>query len=234
MPIFQLPDEIIFPPAHLASESGIIAVGGDLSPERLLEAYRYGIFPWYSEDDPILWWSPDPRFVLFPDELKVSRTMRQVMSRKVYTITIDRKFGDVIDACRRPRRKQPGTWITDEMREAYCALYDLGYAHSVEVWRGDSLAGGLYGVSLGRCFFGESMFSGEANASKAALVFLVHRLRDLGFIVIDCQVYTAHMASMGARDIPRDEFIKMLASSLQYPTLKGNWNIMPEFSSAQL
>ncbi len=225
MPIYRLCDDIIFPPPELASENGILAVGGDLSPLRLVEAYRNGIFPWYSDGDPIIWWSPDPRYVLFPDELRVSRSMRQVMRRSVFEISFDRDFRAVIEACRTNRRRhEKGTWITGDMLEAYSELHDLGLAHSVEAWRDGTLAGGLYGVSLGGCFFGESMFAAVSNASKAAFIALVERLRSRGFALVDCQVHTAHLESLGARGIPRGEFMRLLAEALKMPTLRGSWD----------
>lgn len=229
MPIFRLTRDVIFPPPDLASENGILAIGGDLSPARLLEAYRQGIFPWYSEETPICWWSPDPRFVLFLDELRVSRSMKKVLRREIFRITYDHNFREVIHFCRKPRRKQKGTWITDEMVEAYCTLHRLGFAHSAECWYGEKLVGGIYGVSLGRCFFGESMFSLVSNASKAALISLVNRLKALHFRFLDCQVYTAHMERMGARSLPRDAFLELLREALQYDTLRGSWKEMPEF-----
>lgn len=218
MPVYRLPDEILFPPVDRAVKSGLLAVGGDLSPERLLAAYREGIFPWYSEGEPILWWSPDPRFVLLPAELRVSRSMRQFLKKGLVRITFDHAFRGVIAACQKPRPGQDGTWITGEMQEAYSTLHDLGYAHSVEAWCEGSLAGGLYGLSLGRAFFGESMFSTTANASKTALITLVTRLRELDFDLIDCQVETPHLASLGARPISRREFCTRLQE-----TLRGNW-----------
>lgn len=223
MPIFSLDDEIVFPPVHLADERGILAVGGDLSPRRLLLAYASGIFPWYSEDDPIIWWSPDPRFVLFPGELRVSRTMRQTLGRNIFRITADRAFAHVIESCRRPRRRQDGTWITDEMTAAYVHLHELGFAHSVEAWAGDELAGGLYGISLGGCFFGESMFTEVNDASKAAFITMVRVLAGRGFELIDCQVHTGHLASLGARPIPRDEFTAILERHTNRETLRGSW-----------
>jgi leucyl/phenylalanyl-tRNA--protein transferase len=224
MPVFMLDERILFPPVDLAIEGGILAVGGDLSPERLLLAYREGVFPWYSDGEPIIWWSPDPRFVLFPDELKISRSMRKIIDRGVFEITFDRAFRDVIRYCGETKRPgQPGTWITDEMREAYTELHSLGYAHSAEAWRDGSLAGGLYGVSLGRCFFGESMFARESNASKAALITLVRALKERGFPLIDSQVYTPHMESLGAREIPRGEYLELLKRALDAETLKGDW-----------
>jgi leucyl/phenylalanyl-tRNA--protein transferase len=226
MPVYRLPDQPVFPPVERAVKSGLLAVGGDLSPERLLAAYREGIFPWYSEGEPLLWWSPDPRFVLFPRELRVSRSMRQFLKKQPFRITFDRAFRSVIAACRKPRPGQDDTWITQAMQEAYIALHDLGYAHSVEVWQEDALVGGLYGISLGRAFFGESMFSTRANASKAALIALVSGLKDLDFNLIDCQVETPHLGSLGARSIPRRAFISLLKDSLRHETLRGNWGAM--------
>ena len=224
MPVYRLPDEILFPPVTEAVRSGLLAVGGDLAPERLLAAYKEGIFPWYSEGEPILWWSPDPRFVLLPKELRVSRSMRQFLKKKTLRITCDTAFRDVIAACgKQPRPGQDGTWITLEMQAAYGALHDLGYAHSVEAWSGETLAGGLYGVSLGRAFFGESMFTNLPNASKAALITLVEYLREKGFTLIDCQVETPHLGSLGARTIPRREFCVFLQEALRYETLRGDW-----------
>jgi leucyl/phenylalanyl-tRNA--protein transferase len=226
MPVYRLPDDNRFPPVEHAVKSGLLAVGGDLSPERLLAAYREGIFPWYAEGEPILWWSPDPRFVLLPDELRISRSMRQFLKKGLVRITFDQDFRGVIAACQKPRPGQDGTWITEEMQEAYCALHALGYAHSVEVWQDGALAGGLYGVSLGRAFFGESMFSIMPNASKAALITLVEHLRERGFDLIDCQVETPHLGSLGARLIPRREFRELLNASLRHETLRGNWGAL--------
>lgn len=231
MPIFKLGDAVIFPPAHLASESGVLAFGGDLSPGRLLLAYRNGIFPWYSDDDPIVWWSPDPRFVLFPDELHISGSMKKALRQDIFRITYDHDFPGVISSCQKCRRKQKGTWITEEMLEAYNTLHLLGYAHSAEAWCGEKLVGGIYGVSLGRCFFGESMFSLKSNASKAALIQLVQRLRILQFEFLDCQVFTAHLETLGARFIPREWFMRLLKKAMDGDTLRGNWRYMPEFGS---
>jgi leucyl/phenylalanyl-tRNA--protein transferase len=223
MPVYRLPEAIAFPPVDHAEENGLLAVGGDLSPVRLLAAYREGIFPWYGDGEPILWWSPDPRFVLFPEELRVSRSMKQFLKKGLLRITFDQAFREVITACRRPRSGQNGTWITTEMRDAYAALHDFGIAHSVEVWQEQELVGGLYGVSLGRAFFGESMFSAIPNASKAALITLVRELRERGFDLIDCQVETAHLSGLGARPIPRRDFCALLKQSLRRETLRGNW-----------
>jgi leucyl/phenylalanyl-tRNA--protein transferase len=231
MPVFQLTRDSVFPPVHWASKIGLLAVGGDLSARRLLEAYRQGIFPWYSEAEPILWWAPDPRFVLLPDELKVTRSMRQFLKKDVLKITYDLNFTDVISSCQKPRPKQEATWITPEMQAAYIRLHERGFAHSVEVWQDEILVGGLYGVSLGRCFFGESMFSRISNASKAALIDLVRRLRALDFLLIDCQVHTAHLESLGGRHIPRGEFMLLLKKALRPETLRGNWGVLPAFQT---
>lgn len=231
MLVYRLPDHnIVFPPVELASPNGILAVGGDLSTERILAAYQEGIFPWYSDDEPIIWWSPDPRFVLFPDELHIANTMKPLLKRGAFRITCDRAFEAVIAACSGPRRKESGTWITDEMREAYVALHRMGYAHSIEAWHDDELVGGLYGISLGHCFFGESMFATVSNASKAAFITLVKRLKGLQFTLIDCQVYTAHLKSLGARHIPRPHYISLLQEALKHDTLQGNWGELPEFT----
>jgi leucyl/phenylalanyl-tRNA--protein transferase len=226
MPIFALKEHHLFPPVELADTSGILAVGGDLSSGRLIEAYKNGIFPWFSEGDPIIWWSRDPRFVLFPEELKVSRSMRQILNRRLFTITFDRAFVDVIRACRNPRKDDRGTWITDEMMDAYLTLHREGFAHSAEAWKDGVLAGGLYGVSLGRCFFGESMFTRVSNASKAALIGLVQKLKNHDFVCIDCQVYTEHLHTLGARHIPRYRFTELIAAGLRAETLRGSWDTL--------
>jgi len=228
VPVYRLPNQTAFPPVEHAIKSGLLAVGGDLSPERLLAAYREGIFPWYSEGEPLLWWSPDPRFVLFPEELRISRSMRQFLKKGFLRITFDHAFRKVIAACRKPRPGQDDTWITKEMEVAYVTLHDLGYAHSVEVWQEETLVGGLYGVSLGHAFFGESMFSTRANASKAALITLVSRLQERHFDLIDCQVETPHLESLGAHLIPRREFSVLLKESLRHETFRGNWGTLNE------
>jgi len=216
MPVFRLTDDLIFPPPELADDNGLLAVGGDLSVERLLLAYSMGIFPWYSDGDPILWWSPDPRPILLPGELKVSRSLRQTIKKGIYTITMNRAFEAVIRSCSSIRRSQDeGTWITEEMIDAYIRLHKAGYALSVEAWDGDELAGGLYGVVLGKAFFGESMFAKKSDASKVAFVKLAERLKQLSFELIDCQVTTPHLARFGAREIPRTEFIKRLKRALR-------------------
>ncbi|MFK7971349.1 MAG: leucyl/phenylalanyl-tRNA--protein transferase [Bacteroidia bacterium] len=221
---YQLTDTIEFPDPAYAPPSGILAVGGDLKPERLLFAYEQGIFPWYSDDEPIIWWSPDPRFVLFPENLKVSKSMRQVLRRETFKITYDEVFPAVIKACAKvPRDGQSGTWITDEMVEAYIHLHKLGYAHSVEAWQHGKLVGGLYGISLGNAFFGESMFAKASNASKAAFITLVQALSSQGFEMIDCQMPTDHLASLGAETISRDQFLELLPGYVENETLQGDW-----------
>lgn len=224
MPVFLLSDELIFPPPHLASQEGLLAVGGDLSSRRLVLAYRMGIFPWYSEGEPIMWWSPDPRLVLYPEEIKVSKSLKRVINKGVFQVTMDLAFSQVINECARVRlRNSEGTWLVDDMIGAYCALHEFGLAHSVESWCDGQLAGGLYGVSLGGCFFGESMFTRVSNASKVAFVTLVDFLQALSFDFIDCQVTTQHLMRFGAREIPRDEFVRQLQESLEKPTRKGRW-----------
>jgi leucyl/phenylalanyl-tRNA--protein transferase len=205
--IFRLDDRLIFPDSALAEPDGLLAVGGDLSVERLLLAYQNGIFPWYSEDTPILWYSPHERFVLFPGELRVSSSMRRVLRSGKFKVTQDRSFEQVIGACSRvPRIGQDGTWITPEMQTAYITLHKLGHAHSIEVWQHDVLAGGLYGIAVGNVFCGESMFSQVSNTSKTALIHLC----SMGYALIDCQVHTDHLASMGARMISREEYTRIL------------------------
>lgn len=196
---------------------GLLAVGGDLSAERLLNAYRQGIFPWYSHGQPILWWSPDPRMVLFPDQLHVSRSLRRVLRRGRFRITFDLAFDAVVEACAAPRKDEAGTWITGEMKEAYRRLHRLGHAHSAEAWHEGELAGGVYGVQLGSLFFGESMFSRVSDASKAAFVQLVRSLQAHGCPLVDCQVHTAHLESLGAILVPRRRFLEVLASHVDQP-----------------
>jgi len=226
MAVYQLSDKLIFPPAELAEKDGLLAIGGDLSPERLLLAYSSGIFPWYSEGDPILWWSPSPRLVLFPDEFRVPRRLSRLVRQKKYVVTFDQDFAAVITACATiAGREKKGTWITGEMINAYSQLHQLGFAHSVECWLGDKLAGGLYGISLGGIFFGESMFSRESNGSKVALVILMNKLQEWDFDLIDCQMKTAHLMQFGSREIPGSEFQKLLARSLSRPTKIGPWQL---------
>ncbi len=208
--VFSLTRDLVFPPVDLAEPDGLLAVGGDLSTQRLLLAYRSGIFPWFSEP-PILWWSPDPRFVLFPEELKVSASMRQLLRKQVFRITFNQDFAGVIRNCRITARPgQDGTWITNAMQKAYIKLHEEGYAHSVECWLDNKLVGGLYGIKMGRCFFGESMFSLVSNASKAAFITFVQAAAQEGLALVDCQVHTEHLASLGARFIQRTEFRRLL------------------------
>jgi len=222
-----LDDDTSFPPLERALKrpNGLLAAGGDLSPERLLSAYRSGIFPWYGEGDPILWWSPDPRMVLFPAEFRLGRSLRKTLRKAMFTVTADTAFAEVIEACRQPRKDQPGTWITDDMKRAYCVLHELGYAHSVETRLDDQLVGGLYGVALGRAFFGESMFSRATDASKVALATLVPQLERWGFGMIDCQMRTPLLAAFGAREIPRGEFARRLAELVNYAAVPAPWRL---------
>jgi leucyl/phenylalanyl-tRNA---protein transferase len=210
MPVFALDDSPVFPPPHLAESDGLLAIGGDLSPRRLLNAYQNGIFPWY-DSPPVLWWSPDPRFVLFPQELHISRSMKQVMKSGRFTFTINQAFEQVIGRCQKTVRPgQEGTWINDDMKAAYIRLHREGHAHSAEAWLNGQLAGGLYGILAGGVFCGESMFSQESNASKFAFINWVQHLRGQGVQLIDCQVYTEHLESFGARMIPRALFLRIL------------------------
>ena len=209
--IFRLPAEHIFPDPALAEEDGLIAIGGDLHPDRIIKAYCQGIFPWFSRRQPILWWSPDPRMVLFPKELKVARSLRQTCKKQPYAITANKSFKQVLDACAKAKRPdQEGTWITAGMAKAYNQLHKLGVAWSVEAWLGDKLAGGLYGLLLGKVFFGESMFYSEKDASKVAFVYWVDWLIQNGIELIDCQMATSHLQRFGAREIPREEYLKLL------------------------
>ena len=210
-----LNEKLVFPPVEMAHEDGLLAVGGDLSQERLLLAYRKGIFPWYNESEPILWWSPDPRFVLFPSELKISKSMQTVLNNGKFRFTINRAFTQVIQHCKTAFRKnQQGTWISPAIQQAYIKLHEFGYAHSAEAWLDGKLAGGLYGVRIGNIFFGESMFSEVTNASKFAFIKYVQQLHKENVSLIDCQVYTAHLESLGARLIARKEFKGLLSENL--------------------
>ncbi len=210
MALFALGKELSFPPVHLSEPDGLLAMGGDLSPERILLAYRNGIFPWY-EGTHILWWCPDPRFVLFPTELKVSKSTQALLKKNVFDFTVNTAFRDVINQCRTiPRKDQEGTWITPAVKEAYIKLHESGYAHSAEVWQNGKLIGGLYGVRIGKVFFGESMFSIKSNASKYAFTRYVQLLQSEGVELIDCQVYTPYLESFGARMIARDSFVQIL------------------------
>jgi leucyl/phenylalanyl-tRNA---protein transferase len=211
LPVFALDNELYFPPVELAEPDGLLAIGGDLSSERLLLAYRRGIFPWY-EGQFILWWSPDPRFVLFPGELKVSKSMKVLLNKNVFEFTINKSFKQVIHNCKELKRPgQIGTWITDEVESAYVHMHELGYAFSAEAWKDGGLVGGVYGIKLGKVFFGESMFSRISNASKYAFIKFVEYLQQQGVGLIDCQVYTEHLESLGARMIARNKFVEYLA-----------------------
>jgi leucyl/phenylalanyl-tRNA--protein transferase len=209
--MFYLTSSIFFPPVSEANYEGILAIGGDLSPERLLLAYRSGIFPWFEEGEPIIWWSPNPRMVLFLDELIVSKSMRNILNRNSFRVTFNQNFRDVISNCQNIKRDgQNGTWITNDMIEAYCKLHELGIAKSVEVWQNDELVGGLYGVDLGHVFCGESMFSKVSNTSKVAFISLVNHLKAADYRLLDCQVYNPHLESLGCREIEREAFRKIL------------------------
>jgi leucyl/phenylalanyl-tRNA--protein transferase len=220
-----LRSELSFPPVNLAlrSPNGLLAAGGDLSPERLLEAYRHGIFPWFSAGEPILWWSPDPRMVLIPGEIRVTRSLDKTLRNSAYEIRTDNAFEQVMRTCAEPREGQNGTWIHEEMIAAYCELHRRGYAHSVETWMDGELVGGLYGVALGRMFYGESMFSRRKDASKIALAHLATQLERWDFGMIDCQMNTPHLASLGAREIPRGEFIARLQTLTGQPAIPSPW-----------
>lgn len=224
MPVYALDEHLVFPPQTEATDQGLLAVGGDLSPERIVLAYSSGIFPWYSDGQPILWWCPSPRLVLLPQRLHVSRSLRKTMRKQPYRITLDRAFDRVIAACAEVARPgQFGTWITNEMQRAYIRLHELGITHSVEAWEGETLVGGLYGVSLGGVFFGESMFAHRPDASKIAFVRLVEQLSAWGYTLVDCQVSTEHLLRFGAHDIELPEFLSRLDAGLDRPHRKGPW-----------
>ena len=214
-----------FPPVDQATPEGLLAVGGDLRPERLIEAYRHGIFPWYNDDQPILWWSPDPRAVLFPARLHVPKSLDKTLRRRQFAVTLDRCFREVMIQCAGPRPQYPegGTWITPAMIEAYTALHEMGYGHSVETWEKDRLVGGIYGVALGGAFFAESMFTRVDNASKVALVSLVRQLHRWGFQIIDCQQASPHVMRFGAEEIPRRRFVDFVTTALTLPDRRGRW-----------
>ena len=214
MPLTVLTDKLWFPPVEKAAADGLLAIGGDLNTERLLLAYRSGIFPWYNDDEPPLWWCPDPRCVLFPDELYISKSMQQLFKRKAFTVTINKAFADVIHLCAQTRKMKEGTWITSEIEQAYTSLHRLGKAVSTEVWQNNKLVGGLYGVRIGNVFFGESMFSKVPNASKYAFISFVQQLQKEGVVLIDCQIHTAHLESLGARMIPREEFMNIVNANI--------------------
>jgi leucyl/phenylalanyl-tRNA--protein transferase len=222
-------DPSSFPPVETAlrEPNGLLAMGGDLSPQRLLDAYRHGIFPWFNPGEPILWWSPDPRMVLFPGEIRVTRSLAKRIRNGGFEVRVDTAFAEVMTACAEPRPDATGTWISAPMIAAYSRLHQAGYAHSVETWRDGRLVGGLYGVAIGKAFFGESMFSRAADASKVALVALARQLQRWDFGLIDCQMETTHLASMGARPIPREDFCARLADLVNFPHLSGPWTFEP-------
>jgi leucyl/phenylalanyl-tRNA--protein transferase len=226
--------ECWFPDISLAltEPNGLLAIGGNLSAQCLLSAYEHGIFPWYSDNQPILWWSPDPRSVLFPNQLKVSRSLTKTINKNIFTITLDTAFAQVIEACSAPRPDAAGTWITREMKEAYCLLFELGHAHSAEAWFNGELAGGLYGVAIGRVFFGESMFYRQRDASKAAFIYLVRQLNSWGYRLIDCQIASQHLANLGAREIGRREFCQILADACKLPGHPAPWQFDDTFNPA--
>ena len=232
MPLFALPDEHIFPDPELARDDGLLALGGDLHPARVLMAYSRGIFPWYSEGQPILWHSPDPRFVLFLSDFKVGRSLRRVLRRQEFSIRVDTAFSEVIAACGQVgHRGEEGTWITPAMAETYSRLHKLGFAHSFEAWQDDTLVGGLYGISLGRIFFGESMFATVSDASKVALVALVRQLLAWDFDLLDSQVHTDHLERFGGVEIPRARYLDLLADRVAEPTRKGPWALDVDLSA---
>lgn len=223
MPVYLLTGDLVFPPPELAREDGLLAVGGDLSIPRLILAYRQGIFPWYNPGEPIFWWSPDPRLILEPSNLHVSRRLERIIRQGRLQVTLDRAFNEVIRACSETRMKRgEGTWLTLEMIEAYTKLHYLGKTHSVETWQGDRLVGGLYGIAIGRIFFGESMFTKVSNASKVAFVTLVRQLSEWGFAMIDCQVTTWHLLSFGAKEIPRSFFLERIKKLINLPSKAPN------------
>jgi leucyl/phenylalanyl-tRNA--protein transferase len=223
MPVFRLDDRLVFPPVHLA-EDGLLALGGDLQPERLLLGYTQGIFPWYAENLPILWHSPDPRMVMATRDLVVQRSLRKAIRRRPYELRMDTAFLGVLEGCSSvPRPGQSGTWLIPEMVDAYMQLHELGFAHSIEAWAEGELVGGLYGVSLGGAFFGESMFARAPDASKIAFVAAVHQLDAWGIGLIDCQVHTDHLERFGAYEVPRTAYLEMLRPALDYPTRRGTW-----------
>ncbi|WP_290652832.1 leucyl/phenylalanyl-tRNA--protein transferase [Aquisalimonas sp.] len=225
-------DETLFPSPDqaLTRPNGLVAIGGNLSERRLLAAYRRGIFPWFEEDQPVLWWSPDPRAILVPDAVHVGRSLRKRLRKAGFEVTLDTAFDDVITACAAPRGGETGTWITKDMHDAYCHLHDRGFAHSVEVWHHLRLVGGLYGVALGRAFFGESMFSRAPDASKVGLIHLAGQLSRWGFHVLDCQILSPHLAALGARECSRAQFLEGLDAALAYPDRQGHWRFDADFT----
>lgn len=225
MSVFKLTNDLVFPDPSYAEDDGLLAIGGDLSAERLLLAYSNGIFPWYSQDSPIIWWSPDPRLVLFPEKFRVSKSLKQKIKQGVFRVEFDKNFRDVIHHCAIiTRKEQDRTWITEDLEKAFINLHELGYAHSVEAYLDNALAGGLYGMSLGKAFFGESMFHLETDASKVALYYLVEKLKRYDFHFIDAQVKSSHLISLGAEEISRKEYLRLLTISLRHETKHGKWS----------
>ncbi len=224
MPVFQLDSSLWFPSEEVFEDHGIVAIGGDLSLDRLILAYNSGIFPWYNEDEPILWWSPKERMVMVPGEEKVSKSLRNILNRNLFTVTADTAFAEVIDHCQKiPRVGQDGTWLGDDMKAAYMELHREGFAHSIECWQNGELVGGLYGVSLGKVFCGESMFSKVSNASKVAFVNLSRKLQELDFHLIDCQVYNPFLSSLGAYEVSRNDFLEIIEQNDLKKTKRGSW-----------
>ena len=231
MPMYRLSAEHVFPPARRADYPGILAVGGDLHPDRVLLAYQSGIFPWYSEGQPLLWWSPDPRMVLEPAQLRVQRSLKKRVKRGDYTITFDTCFAEVLAACAEfPRPDQDGTWLTEDLQAAFTALHQRGYAHSVEAWQDGELVGGLYGIAIGAVFCGESMFARRSDASKVAFVHLVRQLDQWNFGLVDCQVHTPHLERFGAHEVPRSAFLRKLKKLSTAPARPGPWTFDAEFN----
>jgi leucyl/phenylalanyl-tRNA--protein transferase len=224
MPVFKLSKEIIFPHPSLANEDGLLAVGGDLSTERIITAYLNGIFPWYNEDEPILWWSPNPRCVLFPNKFKPSKSLLSIIKKNVFEVRFDAIFKTVIEKCATTKRKgEPGSWITTDIKKAYIKLHKLGFAHSVETYKDNELVGGLYGIAIGSVFYGESMFHSIPNASKVAFYFLIEKLKQLNFEIIDNQMTTPHLLSMGAEEISREKFLEILKKEVKLDLNKSPW-----------
>lgn len=233
MPIYKLTDELVFPDPREASDEGLLAYGGDLSPKRLVAAYSLGVFPWYDEySQDIMWWSPNPRMVLYPDKFRLTKSLRRRIKRQEFEIRYDSAFDQVIEACSKaPREGQDGTWITEEMQDAYINLHKLGIAHSVECWQDDRLVGGLYGISLGQMFFGESMFHRVSDASKVAFYYLSELAKDLEFSIIDCQMHTDHLESMGAEEISRESYLQLVDNNPVDKTKRGAWSEYPAIPS---
>ena len=234
MPVFKLTDDLVFPPPHLAEPDGLLAIGGDLTPQRLLLAYSSGLFPWFNEGQPPLWWCPDPRCIFEPGKIHLSRSLQKTLRRQTYTVTSDQDFPAVISACASVRQAEgEETWITEQLSEAFLVLHEMGYAHSLECWQENELVGGLYGVCLGKCFFGESMFFTRRDSSKVALAHLIRMAGEKGFELIDCQLPNRHLTSLGASEIPRSQFLERLQAGGVSPSsspVKGDFSLPAEFS----